>query len=90
VFLYHKGKGVIAAGEVKSEVKEDKDKDALYRDLKWLTTVPEYGKASKSMSASEVEQAMGFGFFWAKTMKPPFLTKEQALKLLGELKRVLE
>jgi hypothetical protein len=90
VFLYHKGKGIIAAGEVKSEVKEDKDKDALYRDINWLTTVPEYGKASKSMSASEVERVMGFGFFWAKTMKPPFLTKEQAMKLLGELKKVLD
>jgi hypothetical protein len=90
VFLYHKGKGIMAAGEVKSEVKEDKDKDALYRDLKWLTMVPKYGQPQKSMSASEVEQAMGFGFFWAKTMKPPFLTAEEAVKLLGELKKVLE
>lgn len=90
VFLYHKGKGIIAAGEVNSDVKEDKDEDALYRDLKWLTRVPEKGQPLKSMSATEIEQAMGFRFWWAKTMKPPFLNKEEAKKLLGELKTVLD
>jgi len=90
VFLYHKGKGIIAAGEVKSDVKEDKDEDALYRDLKWLTPIPEKGQPLKAMSASDIERAMGFGFFWAKTMKPPFLTGEEAIKLLAELKKILD
>ncbi|MGH8559600.1 MAG: hypothetical protein ACRESZ_19540 [Methylococcales bacterium] len=39
-FLYHKGQGIVAAGKVKSHVKEDKDWDALYRDLDWLTSKP--------------------------------------------------
>jgi len=89
VFLYHKGMGIIAAGEVKSDVKEDKEKDALYRDLKWLTSIPKYGQRHKSMSAAEVEKAMGFGFYWAKTMKPPFLNGEQAKQLLADLLRVI-
>ena len=90
VFLYHKGKGIIAAGEVRSDVKEDKNEDALYRDLKWLTSTPKKGQPLKSMSAAQIKQTMGFGFWWAKTMKPPFLNKEEAMKLLGELKTVLD
>ncbi len=89
VFLYHKGKGIVAAGEVKSDVKEDKQEDARYRDIQWLTPVPKRDQQLKAMSAMDVEKAMGFGFYWAKTMKPPFLTREQAMKLLAELKKVL-
>ena len=90
VFLYHKGKGIIAAGEVKSDVREDKDEDALYRDLKWLTPVPQRGQSLKAMPATDVERATGLGFYWAKTMKPPFLNAEQAGKLLADLGKVLD
>ena len=51
--------------------------------------IPKRGQTFKSRSATEVEQVMGFGFYWAKTMKPPFLTGEQAVKLLAELRKVL-
>jgi hypothetical protein len=86
VFLYHKGLGIVAAGEVKSDVKEDKDWDALYRDLKWLTTKPKKGDPLKALSAAEIKTVMGFNFWWAKTMKPPFLNKEESSKLLEALK----
>jgi hypothetical protein len=90
VFLYHKGQGVVAAGEVKSEVKEDKSKDALYRDLKWLTSIPKkIEKDMKALSAAEIKITMGFNFWWAKTMKPPFLDMVQSEKLLKKLKTVL-
>jgi hypothetical protein len=86
VFLYHKGQGIVAAGEVKSDVKEDKDWDALYRDLKWLTAKPKKGDPLKALSAAEIKTVMGFNFWWAKTMKPPFLNKEESSKLLEALK----
>ena len=82
VFLYHVGHGIVAAGQVTSEVKPDVASDALYRDLKWLTNKPVKGTL-KAMPASEIKKAMGFGFWWAKTMKPPFLNKEEASKLLS-------
>ena len=89
-FLYHKGQGIVAAGEVKSDVKEDKKMDALYRDLKWLTVIPKKDdEAFKSFSAAEIKILMGFNFWWAKTMKPPFLNKEQSAILLEKLKTVL-
>ena len=82
VFLYHKGRGIVAAGEVKSDVKADEDGDALYRDLKWLTKKPTKGTPMKALSAAEIKDVMGFNFWWAKTMKPPFLNKEESSKLL--------
>lgn len=85
VFLYHKGQGIVAAGEIKSEVKADPDQDALYRDLKWLTTQPKKGDSLKALSAAEIKSVMGFNFWWAKTMKPPFLNKEESRKLLQAL-----
>jgi hypothetical protein len=89
VFLYHKGKGIIAAGEVKGEVKEDVSADAMYCDLKWLTPTPIKGKAIKAMSVAEIRSATGRNFYWAKTMKPPYLNKEDASHLLENLKSIL-
>ena len=93
VFLYHKGKGIVAVGKVESEVKEDKEdkqKNTLYRDLRWLTPKPTKEKPFKAMSASKIKEVMGYNFFWAKTMKPPFLNKEESEKLLAALKETLK
>lgn len=89
VFLYHKGHGIVAVGEVKSDVKEDKGWDALYRDLKWLTVTPKKGHSLRAMSAAEIKAVMGFNFWWAKTMKPPFLNKEESATLLEAVKNKL-
>ncbi|MBP7372822.1 MAG: hypothetical protein KBG39_01655 [Opitutaceae bacterium] len=89
VFLYHKGSGIVAVGKVKSDVKADEVKDALYRDLQWMTPVPRKGAELRAMSAAQIKDTMGFNFWWAKTMKPPFLNKEESLKLLGALKAIL-
>ena len=89
VFLYHKGHGIVAAGQVKSGVKEDVPADAMYCDLKWLTPKPTKGKALKAMPVSQIRQVTGRNFWWAKTMKAPSLNKEDAAHLLEKLKRVL-
>jgi hypothetical protein len=89
VFLYHKGEGIIAAGEVKSDVKEDAERDALYRDLQWLTSKPVKETQYKSMPAWQIKQVMDRNFWWAKTMKAPYLSKEEAEKLLKALKTTL-
>ena len=88
-FLYHKGYGIVAAGEIKSDVKEDKSADAMYRELKWLTPKPAKDKALKAMPVSQIKDVTGRNFWWAKTMKAPFLKKEEAGQLLAELKKVL-
>jgi hypothetical protein len=94
VFLYHKGQGIVAAGEVKGDVKEDVIQDALYRDLKWLTSIPKKPKVGEpvfnALSAAEIKKTMGFNFWWAKTMKAPFLNMQQSEKLLKKLKDSLK
>jgi hypothetical protein len=89
VFLYHKGHGIVAAGQVKSEVKEDVGADAMYCDLKWLTSRPARGKPLRAMPVFQIKHVTGRNFYWAKTMKPPFLNKEDAAHLLGKLKGLL-
>jgi len=89
-FIYHKGTGIVAAGEVKGEVKEDDTADALYRDLKWLTPTPTREGIIKGLSASEIKSVMGFNFWWAKTMKPPFLNKEESAILLEAVRSKLK
>ena len=88
-FRYHKGHGIIAAGEINSDVKIDNAADALYRDLKWLTCKPERGNPLKAMSAAHIKTEMGFNFWWAKTMKPPFLDKDNRDKLLDALTKCI-
>jgi hypothetical protein len=86
VFLYHKGDGVVAAGEVRSEVKEDEDKDGLYRDLKWLTPKPVRGQPYKSMPAGKIKEVLDHDFWWAITIKRPHLSMDEAKTLLEALK----
>lgn len=89
VFLYHKGYGIVAAGEVRSDKpKEDSEWEAKYHDVKWLTPIPARSKIP-AMSAHEIKQEMNRNFWWAKTMKPPFLNREDTQKLLRALQQKL-
>jgi len=89
-FLYHKGRGIIAAGEVKSGAKEDASADAMYCDLKWLTAKPSKGEGLRAMPVSQIKKVTGRNFWWAKTMKPPFLNPAETKHLLMELKKELK
>jgi hypothetical protein len=89
VFLYHKGEGIVAAGEVKSDVKADAEKDGLYRELKWLTPVPVRGREHKAMTPSRIREVLGHDFWWAITIKRPHLSMDEAKTLLEALKKYL-
>ena len=86
VFLYHKWTGIVAAGRIISGVKEDIEQDAKYRDLEWLTAKPlKSGEELKAMSAGKIKEVLGHSFFWARTLKCPYLSKEESDKLLKAL-----
>lgn len=89
VFLYHKGRGIVAAGEVLREAKDDGVWDATYCDLKWLTPKPTKGSDYPAMAAWQIREALGFGFFWARTLKVPYMNMEEAGTLLAALNKVL-
>jgi hypothetical protein len=41
------------------------------------------------MTAAQVSQVTGKGFFWARTIKVPYLDRGEAQGLLSELNKVL-
>lgn len=94
VFLSHKNQGIIAAGEVLSNAKDQynsklKDNESFV-NIKWLTKTPTKDEGIiKYMPFSNVRELLGHGFFWARTIKTPYLTKDEASLLVEELKKVL-
>jgi len=89
VFFSHKWVGLIAAAEVIGPVKRE-GSDEQYRDVKFLTPVPNRQEGIKRfMPFSDVAKVTGKSFFWARTIKVPYLSRNEALSLLEELRRVL-
>ena len=86
VFLYHKWVGIVAAGKVTSGVRVDSAEDAQYRDLDWLTAKPmREGGEPKAMSPGRIKEVLNHDFFWARTIKMPYLSKEESADLLEAL-----
>jgi|TARA_B100002003_G_scaffold180787_1_gene168767 hypothetical protein len=80
---------LIAAAKVKGEVKAP-DSETLYRDVEFLTPIPNRNDNTLlAMPFSEVSFKTGKSFFWARTIKVPYLTKSEALELVDELNNYL-
>lgn len=90
VFFSHKWVGVVAAAEVVGSAK-DEGPDERYRDVKFLTPVPTKDAGiTKYMPFSQVSKVTGKSFFWARTIKVPYLSREEANVLLADLRNVLK
>src|SRR5437867_3175323 len=73
VFFYHKWVGLVAAGEVRGQVRKEGDEEQ-YRDVRFITPVPKRDEGLiRAMPASEVTRVTGRNFFWARTIKVPYL-----------------
>lgn len=90
VFFSHVGTGLIAAGRVKGKIMPDQAQDALYRDVEFITPVPKKGRPIEAMPFSRVSEITGKRFFWARIIKRPYLSRDEAEKLAGALKSHLE
>ena len=89
VFFSHKGFGLIAAGRVRGGVR-DNGPDEKYRDVEFLTPVPNRQQGIlRYMPPQEVSLATGKSFYWARTIKVPYLNRDEADNLLRELLKVL-
>ena len=78
--FYSKGKGIIAIGEVISEVPQEiESENGLYHKVKMI--VPNDMDFSmiheKYISARDIKDLLGRGFYFASTIKTPFLSEEQ-------------
>lgn len=91
VFFSHKGYGLVAAAEVTSNRKIDVDDDEeWYRDVKFLTHKPNRNEGIiRYMSFADITKATGKSFYWARTIKVPYLSREESQLLLTELKKIL-
>lgn len=90
VFFSHKWAGLVAAARVnKGDIKAP-DADTLYRDVTFITTIPKKGEKIKAMPFKKVSEITGKSFFWARTIKVPYLSRNEAENLANELKLYLE
>ncbi|WP_031554846.1 EVE domain-containing protein [Oribacterium sp. FC2011] len=85
---YSKGKGVVAIGEVISEEpREVETEKGLYHEVKMIVPKDmDFSKVhDKFISAKEIKDLLNRGFYFASTIKTPFLCKEQVEKLKDAL-----
>tara|TARA_Y100000994_G_scaffold162911_1_gene133791 strand:+ start:48 stop:1091 length:1044 start_codon:yes stop_codon:yes gene_type:complete len=89
VFFSHEWCGLIAAAKVKGEIKV-LDSETLYRDVEFLTPTPNRkDNRMLAMPFSQVKLKTGKTFFWARTIKIPYLSKSEALELVEVLNNYL-
>jgi len=90
VFFSHKWAGLVAAARVNKGGIKVPDAETLYRDVTFITPIPKKGEDIKAMPFKKVSEITGKSFFWARTIKVPYLSKEEAENLANELKAYLE
>ena len=90
VFYSHRWVGLIGAAEVVGPAKND-GPDQRYRDVRFLTKMPERAAGVlKFLPFGDVTKLLGKGFYWARTIKVPYLNRSEAHLLLDRLKVVLD
>ncbi len=85
VFLSHRWVGVVAAARVKRGPVRSPDDDTQYRDVEFITPLPVRGQSVKGMPFAMVSEATGKSFFWARTIKVPYLSRDEAEGLAASL-----
>jgi len=90
VFFSHKWTGLVAAGRVKKGAIKSPDDETLYRDVEFITPIPKKGETINAMPFGKASVITGKSFFWARTIKVPYLSKDEAENLAKELKTYLE
>ncbi|MYH13556.1 MAG: hypothetical protein F4149_00075 [Gammaproteobacteria bacterium] len=89
VFFSHRWTGIVAAATVRSQVRPD-GSDTLYRDVDFVTPVPQRGTDDPpAMPFGRVREITGRSFYWARTIKVPYLSKDESNRLVEELQRHL-
>ncbi len=85
VFFSHKWCGIVAAAKVKKGSIQKPDDNTFARAVEFLTPIPVRGEAIKAMPFRKVSEVTGKSFYWARTIKVPYLTADEAQNLVSEL-----
>ncbi|MDR3295648.1 MAG: hypothetical protein LBT26_07475 [Clostridiales Family XIII bacterium] len=87
VLFYHSG--VIAAGEVLSEETffVEANEDEAYRKIKFISPLPASQEDidTRCVSAGEITELTGKSFYWASTVKAPYLSQKEAMTIVEAL-----
>ena len=89
VFFSHKHAGVVAVGRIKNGPVQAPDPDTWTRPVEFLTKVPQRDETIRALSFRSVSQLLDRSFFWARTIKVPYLSVEESKLLLEEMKKQL-
>lgn len=89
VFFSHKWTGIVAAARVKNGSIKSPDDETLYREVEFITPIPEKGQAITALPFGKVSEITGKNFFWARTIKAPYLSKDEAENLAQALQAYL-
>lgn len=88
-FFYSKGLGIVAIGRVLEDVALNNGDAELYHNVEML--VPSQydfaNKPLKALSTSEIHAILNHGFYYASTMKVPFLDDFEVQTLRKELQK---
>ena len=90
VFFSHVGIGIVAAARVRKGPIQAPDPDTLYRDVEFITPIPERGNGIRALPFRNVSEITGKSFFWARTIKVPYLSMTEAEHLAKEVVQYLE
>lgn len=90
VFFSHVRTGIVAAATVLQGPVQSPEPGTSYRNVEFLTPVPLQGEELNAMPFSTVSEITGKRFFWARTIKVPYLTAEEATNLVEHLQQYLE
>lgn len=90
VFYSHKGYGIVAAATVKSKTKNNSKngEQEKYHDVEFITPIPQNIDELKYIPFGKVKELTGKSFYWARTIKVPYLTIDESQSLISELKKV--
>ena len=89
VFYYSKGRGIIAAGQIISDEESSEDGYEKYKTVRLIVPEPVPLEESKycAISPKEMKEINeGKGFYYASTVKAPYLSKDKSEKVIALLK----
>ncbi len=90
VFFCHRWEGLVAAGRVKKGDIVRPDAEIWYRHVEFITPIPQRDHEIRALPFRRVPEITGRSFFWASTIKSPYLSNEEARNLAEELRAHLE
>lgn len=90
VFFSHRWDGIVAAARVKRGSVHAPDEETLYRDVEFMTSIPTRNQKLRAMPFRMVCEVTGKRFYWARTIKVPYLSMAEAEVLAQRLSQYLE